>query len=225
MKIGTPAYEQVRDILREEIVSGVIPPKTQLSILGIARRFEVSQMPVREALQWLQGEGLVIGTPHKGAHVISVDTQFIKNVFELRGAVEALLAQTSLAHISDSDIRRLESINEAFSKRIRISDVNDILSVDKDFHLTIYSYSENLIAIEIYQKYRNLIVTLRRRYGFTKRRMDEMIEQHARIIEALRSKDERLLEHLIKEHRKGAMIDLLDLRCKENKEGKIMQKG
>ena len=221
MKIGTPAYEQIRDILREEIVSGEIPPETQLSILGIARRFEVSQMPVREALQWLQGEGLVIGTPHKGVHVISVDTQFIKNVFELRGAIEALLAQTSLPHISNSDIRRLETINEAFSKRIKTSDVNGILSADKDFHLTIYKNSENLIAIEIYHKYRNLIVTLRRQYGFSKDRLDEMIEQHARIIDALRSKDESLLEHLIKEHRKGAMIALLNQRA----QGVILQKG
>jgi DNA-binding GntR family transcriptional regulator len=104
----------------------------------------------------------------------------------------------------------LESINEALAKSIRTSDVDDILSADKDFHLTIYRNSENLIAISIYQKYRNLLGTLRRQHGFTIHRRDEMIEQHASIIEALRSKDEKLLGQLIKEHRKSAMIDLLD---------------
>lgn len=210
MKIGTPAYEQIRDILRSEIISGKISAESQLSILEISKRFEVSQMPVREALQWLQGEGLLIGIPHKGVRVISIDAQFIKNVFEVRGAIEALLAQTSLPLILDSDIQRLGSINEAFSKSIGNCNVEDVLSADKEFHLTIYKKSENMLAFEIYQKYRDLIITLRKQYGFTPHRVREMIDQHAQIIKALRSKDELHLDALIKEHRKGALIDLLD---------------
>ncbi len=57
MNVGLPAYEQIRDILREEIISGKIPPDTRLKKAEIADRFGVSPMPVREALQWLKGEG------------------------------------------------------------------------------------------------------------------------------------------------------------------------
>jgi DNA-binding GntR family transcriptional regulator len=209
MNVGLPAYEQIRDILREEIISGKIPSGTNLKKAEIADRFGVSPMPVREALQWLKGEGLVSGLPHRGYKVILIDEHFIRSIFEIRTAMEELLARNGISHYTETDIGRLIAINKELSALSNSEQVNEVLSLDKLFHSTLYQYSDNKIARDIYEKYRGLIYTLRKNSGFSPYRLAEITAQHTEIIDAIRRKDGGDIEKLIRKHKIGAMDDLL----------------
>lgn len=209
MNVALPAYEQIRDILREEIISGKIAPETNLKKADIADRFGVSPMPVREALQWLKGEGLITSLPHKGYRVISINEDFIRHIFEIRTAMEELMVRLSVPHVKKSDIQKLTDINNHLSNITDHKDFEKIHSLDKSFHKTIYQYSDNPISNEIYEKYRALVATLRKKHGFSQGRLADVIEQHSNIINALIKKDESVLEKLIRQHRSEAMQDLL----------------
>jgi DNA-binding GntR family transcriptional regulator len=210
MTIGIPAYEQLIDILRDEIISGDIPADSRLTIIEIAKRFSVSQMPVREALQRLQGEGLIKGIPHKGARVISIDEQFVRNIYEVRGVMEGLLACGSLSGISTAMIRALKDINRKISEVTGDEKTEEILTLDREFHIKIYEHSDNYVAFDIHNNFTSLLSKLRSKYGFGPFRLNDLIRQHEDIIAALRAKDRTDIERVVRKHRVGSMKDLLE---------------
>jgi DNA-binding GntR family transcriptional regulator len=210
MNVAMPAYEKIRDILREEIISGKIPPDTRLNKAEIADRFGVSPMPVREALQGLKGEGLVEGLPHRHYRVVSIDIQFIRNIFEIRTAMEELMTRLALPFITETDIARMIDVNTQLSAIVKKGNIETIHSLDKAFHRNIYRHCDNPLANEIYERYRKLILSLRRKHGFGPGRPSDIVEQHQHIIDALSHKDESVMSEMIRKHRKGAMDDLLD---------------
>lgn len=187
--IGTPAYAALRDQLRKDIVSGEIPHGTRLTIAHVVERYGVSQMPVREALQALQGEGLITISPHKGAHVLSLDARFVRNVYDIRAAIESLLAWSSMPHVDDKAMAQLEAAQRRLDAAVEGENHDLFFELNKDYHLRLYSYSENEDAFRIYDHYNSLLGTLRRVYGFTPRRRTEVSREHWDILGAVKSRD------------------------------------
>ena len=211
MVVGTPAYEQIRDILREEIISGEIPKDTHLVLANLANRFGVSQNPVREAIQWLQGEGLVELSPNKGAWVRPLDLHFIRNVYRIREVVEGLLARESVQHISNGTIEKLTKINANYRKEINKTKRKKVRSINKEFHRAIYVCSQNTEALNIYERYEGLLGGLRRKYGFQRERLKVCLIEHEEIIDTLRTKDKHRVELQIRSHIEKALNELLEL--------------
>ena len=215
MEIGVPAYEQLRDLLREEIISGVIPPNTHLTILGVAKRFGVSHMPVREAFQWLQGEGLLKVLPHRGAYVLSLTRDYVRDIYELRGIIAGLLARQSISHITPAILMKLDKIHTRFCKAAKQSEFGKSMSLNNSFHENIYMLGQNNEAQRTYKLYAGLLGTLRRKYGIQSARLEKMIDEHSGILQALHSKDEILVEKLVRNHGEGAMKDILSMMEKD----------
>ena len=211
MGIGAPAYEQLRDLLREEIISGSIPPDTHLTIMGVAKRFGVSQMPVREAFQWLQGEGLMNLHPHRGARVLSLTCEYVRDIYELRGNMAGLLARQCIAYLNQEHLSALDRIHERFCDAYEQNDSDKLLALNHTFHNNIYMLGRNQEAKRIYKLYASLLGTLRKRYGIQPARLKEMIEEHSKILDALHKADGVTVELLVREHGDGAMKDLLSM--------------
>ncbi len=208
--IAVPAYSLLRDRLREEIIKGKIPAETRLTINETADRYGVSHMPVREAFQWLQGEGLIEIIPHRGARVLSLDTGYISSIYDIRGVMEGLLAKSSLPHLVADDLAKIREHHANFNNSIDKADVNSIYANDRSFHLSIYRRSPNRPALEIYNKYSALLLTLRKKYGFNESRISEMTHQHEAILAALQSGAANDLEAVVRIHAEGGKNDLLD---------------
>ena len=204
-----PIYEKIKNVLRERILSEEIEPGSRITIQEIAQKYGVSQMPVREALQWLQGEGLLKITPHKGAKVNFINAQLIKNHYEIRGAIALLLARKSIARMSDGAILELEKKQEEYEEAAEQEDTGLMLRRDRDFHLHIYNHSENQDAVEIYDRYSELLGALRKKYGWGERWRKEKVVQHVDMIRALKERDVDLLEAMITSHNENAEQDLL----------------
>lgn len=204
-----PIYEKLKNALREKIISEEIEPGSRITIQEIAETYGVSQMPVREALQWLQGEGLLKITPHKGARVNRIDVQLIKNHYEIRGAIALLLAKKSLDRMSDDALLELEKKQQEYEEAAQQNDTSLMLRRDRDFHLHVYKHSGNQEAVEIYDRYSELLGALRKKYGWGERWRKEKVDQHGDIIRALRERDAHLLEEMITSHNENAKRDLL----------------
>lgn len=208
-KIGAATYELIENNLREEILSGVFPPGTRIIIQDIAKRYNVSEMPVREALQRLQGEGLIELLPHKGSRVKVVDPAFMENIYDIRGVIEGLLACSCVENISLSALNQLEAINGKIVDAVRESRPLEVVSLNVEFHETIYQFNTNPEAYKIYKKYSSLLRALRKQYPVSAQRMKAMAEEHTKIIEALKTMDKGALEKLMREHSEGGKKDLL----------------
>ena len=94
----------VVETLREKILSGEIKAGQPLRQAALASELNVSRIPVREALLQLEGEGLVIFEPHKGATATELNADQVDELFELRAILESDLLANSLPNISDEKL-------------------------------------------------------------------------------------------------------------------------
>jgi len=207
--IADPVYLRVRERIRTDILSGRFQPGARIKIADLSKRYGVSQMPVREALQMLQGEGLVTIAPNRGASVRAVDERFIRNMYDIRGALEVLLVRRSARAISESDIFRLHSIQGRYEESAHGGDFEACLRYNKQFHHVIYTCADNTEALEMLERHWGLIDSLRGRYGFGSGRLVEIISEHRQLLRALDQRDEKLAEKVAFDHCEHAKEDLL----------------
>lgn len=104
----------IAETLREAIVSGQLPADAELRQDDIATRFEVSKIPVREALKRLEAEGLVTFVRNKGAVVASMSQEEIWEYVEIRAMLEARAAELSAPHISAANLAAARAAIQAF---------------------------------------------------------------------------------------------------------------
>jgi DNA-binding GntR family transcriptional regulator len=209
LSLNTPAYELLRDRLREEIISGEIKAGTRLTIEAVASRFQVSHQPVREAFQWLKGEGLITILPHKGAHTRALDVRLVRNIYDIRAAIESLMARLSIDRLDSDLLNDLRKIQQRLRKSIEKGRVSDVVRLDKDFHSVIYRLADNPEALEIYERYAGLLFSLRKRYGFGNDRLQRLLKDHEGILKALEKQESDETERLVRAHSVGAKEDLL----------------
>lgn len=81
--IPSPSYRRIQDLIRDDIVAGRLTPNLHLKTADLATRYGVSANPVREALQRLEGEGLVVILPNRGARVRAIDEPFLRNILDI----------------------------------------------------------------------------------------------------------------------------------------------
>ncbi len=207
--IADPVYLRVRERIRNDILSGRFEPGARIKMAEVAERYGVSQMPVREALQMLQGEGLVTIAPNRGASVRAVDERFIRNMYDIRGALDALLVRRCVHSISESDIFRLHGIEGRYEEAARAGDIAAALRYNKQFHHVVSTCADNFEALEMLERNWALIDSLRGRYGFGSGRLLEIVNEHRQLLRALDQRDVRLAERIAFEHSEHAKEDLL----------------
>lgn len=206
---GVPTYAALRDHLRTEILTGVIPADARLTTAFLVERYGFSQMPIREALQALEGEGLIEIQPHKGARVLPLDPRRVRNIYELRTVIESLLARLSLPNLTNAATAELAKLHAAMKVVAAKRDSAALFALNHQFHDLIYGHADNAEALAIYDRYASLLGSLRASFGFSAERMQRMIREHGEILDALRKQDPERLEAVVRTHCDGAKEDLL----------------
>lgn len=206
---SVPTYAALRDRLRAEILSGKIPAGARLTTAALVERFGHSQMPMREALQALHGEGLIEIQPRRGAGVLPLDATRVRNIYDVRGAVEVLLVRLCMPNLTHGALTELGRIHARLREAARRQQGNAVYALNDEFHDIIYRHSGNPEGCVIYHRYASLLGGLRGVYGYSPARFSAMVDEHGLILDALRAQDERLLETVMRSHVDGAKLDLL----------------
>ena len=212
---GVPTYAALRDRLRAEILSGKLGAGARLTTASLVDRFGVSQMPVREALQALEGEGLIEIAPHKGAAVLPLNETRVRNIYDLRGALEALLIRLAVPNLTNRTMAEIVVVHGRLKEEAAKQNPTQLFALNHQFHDLIYRSAENPEAFNMYNRYASLLGTLRETFGFGAARIKRMMVEHDEIIAALRGQNEQLLTRLAERHCEGAKLDMLDLMQKE----------
>src|SRR5262245_2031863 len=134
---------EICDRIRDDIVAGVLPFGGRLTLEQLATRYATGHMPIREALRQLQGEGLVVQTPNRGARVRAVDVEFVRNIFDLRIAIESMLARRAAERIQPEQIAMLEAIEQEFESCIAARNFSAALVANRKFHTVAHEPANN----------------------------------------------------------------------------------
>lgn len=207
--IGDPVYKRVRERIRQDILSGRLAPGVRIKTAEFSARYGVSQMPIREALQQLQGEGLVTIAPNRGASVRRVDDAFIRNIYDIRAALESMMVRRGVAVVTDADMFTLYATEGRFEDAARRHDTGAALAANAELHDAMYRLADNPEAVEVISRHSELMTGLRRRFGYGANRMDEIIGEHRQLLRAFDQRDAATAARIIEEHCEKAKVDLI----------------
>ena len=202
---------QVAADLRRRILKGDLQPGARLKIDEIAEACEVSHMPVRIALQALEAEGVLDVYPHRGAVIRAVDARFVRNVIELRAAVEVMLTEKCARAIDKDGLAELEALALDFEAAAQRKDPLGIVNANLRFHDAINRVADNAEALRVLGRGRLLIQALRVRYGYAPGRIENVVAEHRALLHAIARKDERRAGEIARRHCEGARDELLAL--------------
>jgi DNA-binding GntR family transcriptional regulator len=195
--------------IRDDIVSGELRFGERITMEALASRYGVSHMPVREALRELQGEGLVLIEPNRGARVRSIDSSFVENLFEIRTALEVMMARRAAARCTPGDISELQGIEESLEQHIAAGDHARVVAENRRFHQAINRCAANVDALPIVDKHWMLLAALWRHYGYGQDRFTGVANDHQNLIQALAAHDQEAAAMIMGAHATKAKLTLL----------------
>src|SRR2546430_8760607 len=140
----------VADKLREEIIRGTIPEGAQLRQDAIAMQYQVSRIPVREALRQLDAEGLITIVPNRGAIVPALSPTDIEELFTIRSLLEPEILKHSIPRLTEADFSDAGAILSKYEDELRREEhLSTWGRLNWQFHSTLYSRAERPYSMSI----------------------------------------------------------------------------
>jgi DNA-binding GntR family transcriptional regulator len=198
----------VYETLRDAIMRCEMRPGQRLVIDELARRLEVSAIPVREALQILQSEGLVDNVPHVGATVSAISRESIDEVFSIMEGLEIVATRSTAQRMTAEDAGLLEEIAAAMDAALAAERNEEWADLNSRFHLTISRLSAMPMLHEMTERALSRWDRVRRFYfnGVLLHRMEQAQEEHRALLRAMKAKDLAKLEATVRLHNQGALL-------------------
>jgi DNA-binding GntR family transcriptional regulator len=178
----------VFDKLREEILSGKLPPGTRLRQAELGARLCVSTSPVREAFRQLATIGLVEILPHRGAIVIEPQASDLSQMYQVRALLEPMCTAWAAQRIQDADLDELEATLDELRT---LQSIPEITRLNRRFHALIAGVSGNSHLAEVVLNLLDLstpyIGTIFRTN--VQALVSKQAKEHGHMLEALRNRD------------------------------------
>ncbi len=206
----TPSIgDRIVQAIRRDIFDGVLPSGARIKIRDLALRYAVSEMPVREALRQLEGEGLLDAQPHRGATVVALDENFIRNVYEMREALSGMVAAAAATRATAAEREALRAAMIAHERAAASGGDDAVLAADRRFHAILDRMAANPVADRAMAMGRGLTESLRTRCGFGSDRRAQTVAEHRTLTAAIVAGDARGAELFARVHVAAARDDLL----------------
>lgn len=191
--------EQIYVTLKRKILTGELAPGTRLLVLEIAGQFQVSQAPVREALERMKQEGLITGIRNKGSVVSNITSKEIRDLFVLREIIEGYAVRTTMPTLTEADYAALEAMIQRMEEAVEQGDTLSILELDMDFHGFFYRRCDNQAILELWNHMQTKVMrfmAISNRHHTT----EMLADWHRLLIDALRTGDGEAAEEAFIEH-------------------------
>ena len=201
-------YSRVHDAILADIVKGAFAPGARLKIADLCQRYGLSPMPIREALQQLQGEGIVTMEPNKGARVRTIDKDFITDIYDVRGALYGIVYRDAIASADAAFDTQLVSIQKEFDRMMEAGDGRGCSAQNRLLHDALQSRCRNREVLALMERYGNLTNSLREALGFNIERLREISKEHWAIIEAVKARDTERALAAARYHVQQALVNM-----------------
>ncbi len=209
--INAPTYLRLREKIREDIVAGVWALGSHITLAELGNHYQVSNVPVREALLQLQGEGVIEMRMNRGAVIPGVDAKYIDDTYQLRGALQSLLARLACERATDAQLKTLDAVAGDYEDAVASGDVAACIVANRRFHNHLELLADNAGAVELLQARSSLVDAFRRSRGYGPGRLDKVSAQHRKIVRAIVRRDAAAASQAVLAHTDASRLDLLDL--------------
>ena len=203
-KINLDNYKPLRDIvfenLRTAILEGELKAGKRLMEVQLAEQLGVSRTPIREAIRKLELEGLVVMLPRKGAYVANMSFKDLIDVLEIRASLEGLAAYLAAERRRDEDIDELERVAKEFEKSVRETNIDNVLKKDIEFHEKIFLMANNKKLYQIITSLWEQVHRFRVTYVSNYEASLSLVDEHNKMLEAIKSGDSELAKKYATEH-------------------------
>ena len=189
--------------LREAIVIGDLPAGDRLVEADLANRYGVSRGPVRDAFRILQAEGLV-ESRRQGVVVTGIRPDDINELYSLRGALEALAVRIIMDGGDSVPLARLESTVEAMEEAARANDPHGFGEADIDFHNQLCALSGHRRLTDVWEQYKEIMMTLLRLTVFLHQDLDASAAKHRDLFDLIAEGDPVAVEAELASHLDGS---------------------
>ncbi|WP_160297791.1 GntR family transcriptional regulator [Devosia chinhatensis] len=157
-----PVRRQVAEIIRTAITSGRFAPGQRLIEKDLCELTGVSRPSVREALRQLETDGLIEVIPHKGPSVARLTREDAAGIYQVRGALEALAAQSFASVATDAEVAQLRNAVTALKAAYGTEDVEQILVAKHAFYQILFAGAGNPTIPALLRTLTDRITLLRR---------------------------------------------------------------
>jgi DNA-binding GntR family transcriptional regulator len=211
---------KIYEHLREQLLSGKVPPHQHLMEAQIARDIGTSRTPVREAFHSLELEGLIESIPRVGYVVKPISEQEVEEICEIRAAIEGLAARWAMEKAHEklvTDLARNISIAE---DKVSKGEARTFVDIDAKFHEIIAKFSGSQRLLELAQTLRRHMLRYRVQSIYSIDNVLRAIEGHKRILRAIEKRNLEGVGKAVQHHMEQSKKDILRYAFTETPKGK-----
>ena len=195
-----PLRDVVFNTLRRARLTGQLKPGERLMEVHLANKLGVSRTPIREAIRKLELEGLVIMIPRRGAEVARITEKSLKDVLEVRRALDALSVELACDRITEEDMKRLLQACQDFEKAAKGKDASVIAKADVALHDIIVEATGNQRLAQLVNNLSEQMYRYRFVYIKEESKHDMLVAEHREIYESIASRDKERAARAAKLH-------------------------
>lgn len=218
----------VAERIEAAIISGQLEPGSRVSEQALAASLGVSRGPLREAIRRLEGRKLLTRTPNIGVRVAALSLADLKEVLEVREALEGMAAALAAINMSDAEIAALRKLLDTHGKQKSVQDGTGYYqeSKDFDFHFRIVTGSGNARLAEMLTGDLYYLLRVYRYKSSTKPgRATEALDEHRALVAALEARDPKAAEEAMREHLRHARRFVEEQMVSENESGSLSREA
>lgn len=175
--------------IRNDIVIGRYKPGDKLNELKLAKEFNVSRTPIREALKQLISDGVVENIPNRGIVVIGVSAQDFKDILTVRSAIDQVAIKWSIERISGKELALLNETYELMEFYTLKGDVDKVFVLITQFHEIIYKSTKSTYLEKVLINFQFITKTMRFRSLSKENRLNASLFEHKMILDAFLSRN------------------------------------
>ena len=211
-----PLRDVVFNTLRQAILRGELKPGERLMEIQLANKLGVSRTPIREAIRKLELEGLVLMIPRKGAEVAEITEKSLKDVLEIRRALEDLAVRLACEKITKEELKELKKAGDEFKKVLKSQDITEVAEADVRFHDVIYMATDNPKLIQLLNNFREQMYRFRVEYLKKAEVRPQLLAEHDEIIKYITEGNKEEASRVVTRHIENQALTVQDVIRKKS---------
>jgi len=194
--------DQVANYIKECILRGDLSPGDQIKEVVLAEKLSMSRAPIREALQILVQEGIVVSKPQIGKQVAQLTAKEIKDSYFTGGVLEAAAVTQAISEYTEEDIKNLESVLlEMYHLAKEQGPIENFTKLDNAFHEILFSRIDNKLIMDLCKRScQGISKFLLHKHWLKIFTPKEVYKRHEAILNALKAGKPARLEKVIRQH-------------------------
>ncbi len=212
-------HEEVATRVRNMIFERQLTPGQWIDELALARDWQISRTPLREALKVLAAEGLVVPVPRQGCKVAEMSEDEADELLPIMALLEGRCAYEAVRKAGEADIRHLQQLHAQLERHAAANDIEAYYRANHEFHSAVQALAGNRWLDRATSDLRRFVRLLRGRQLHWPGRIEASINEHRVLLDAIVQRDAARAERVMHDHLLAQLAALKALRQHERSQG------